>query len=101
MLQGGFLNPAHPGARLDNGRYWIAFLPAVALGVAGIATAVWGYLARAVDPRRRLVPAAVVAALLVGLPGVPLVRLATTNPSLAPNGGDALQRLRGYLALRR
>lgn len=97
VLQGGFLNPAHPGARLDNGRYWIAFLPAVAIAVAGIATTGWGYLGRSVDRRRGLVVAALLAAVLVALPGVPLVRLAGTNPSLAPNGGDALERLRDYL----
>jgi Dolichyl-phosphate-mannose-protein mannosyltransferase len=100
-LVGGALRPGHPSIRLDVERYWIFFLPPLVLAAVGAVTVA----AQAVGHRigalgmagagRVIAPAALTALVAVAL--VPAAATARDDPTLAPNGGNALEQLRGYL----
>ena len=105
VLAAGGLDPAHPRGRLDIARYWIPFVPAESLVVAGmvaLATAwVVRRLASAGAPRvvAGVLPA-LVAVLVLAVPVFEVARYATTGPAstaFAPGGGDALEELRDHL----
>lgn len=105
VLAAGGADPAHPRGRLDIARYWIPFVPAMSLVVAGMAALAAAWLVRRLVssgvPRRaaRVLPA-LVAALVLVVPVVEVARYATVgepSSAFAVNGGDALEELRDHL----
>lgn len=105
VLAAGGLDPAHPRGRLDIARYWIPFVPAMSLVVAGMVALAAGWLVRRLAasgvPRAalRALPA-VLAVLVVAVPVVEGARYATVgepSSAFAVNGGDALEELRDHL----
>jgi hypothetical protein len=102
VLAGGALDPAHPRGKLDIARYWIPFVPATSLVVAGVVAVVGGWVARRLlrsgsRPLLTALPAAVLAVLVCVGPVATGVSYATTNQAFAPNGGAALEELRDHL----
>ena len=94
----GFFVPSHPAGRLDVQRYWIQFVPWMALTVAGaVHVVVRGALAAA-NPRRQRMGHALVAALLVAGPIAALVPAAASSPALAHNGGAPMAGISAELA---
>ncbi|MEW1955071.1 glycosyltransferase family 39 protein [Terrabacter sp. NPDC080008] len=91
----GFFIPSHPAGRLDVERYWIQFVPWIALAVSGaLAVLVRSVLVRAVPaagrPRAQQLAVAAVALLVAVLPAVSVARAASAAPTLATNGGTPL-----------
>ena len=102
VLAGGALDPAHPRGKLDIARYWIPFVPATSLVVAGVVAVVGGWVARRLlssesRPVVKALPAALLAVLVCIGPVVSGVDYARTNDAFAPNGGAALEELRDHL----
>ena len=86
----GFFVPSHPAGRLDVQRYWIQFIPWIALAVAGaLHVVVEAVFKRWKASGRRWVYGVASLALIVG-PIVALVPAAAAAPSLAINGGAPL-----------
>lgn len=86
----GFFVPGHPAGRLDVERYWIQFVPWIALACAGVAHVTISALGGR-RPARRLRYARglgtvvlLVAAVVVVAPSI------ASSPALATNGGAAL-----------
>lgn len=97
----GLFFPLHPAGRLDVQRYWVQFVPAAALAVAGLTVVVVRALLRR-WPGLRVRPAmasAVVAVLVAAWPVVSAVRYVYGNPVFAPFGATALQELRSHLGV--
>jgi 4-amino-4-deoxy-L-arabinose transferase-like glycosyltransferase len=102
VLAGGALDPAHPRGLLHVERYWIPFVPAMALATAGLVAVTVQWVARH-SPLRRAsgaVTAALGTALAVVLCAGPVAfaaQYAASNPAFAPSGGAALEELRSEL----
>jgi hypothetical protein len=101
-LLGGGLDPDHPRGLLFVERYWIPFLPALALAAAGLSAWAVRWVVRRTGRgwvlRRPWVPQLVVAALLCWSPVAFVVHYATTHPAFPPGGGAALEELRDELS---
>lgn len=100
VLPAGGLDPSKPRGRLTVARYWIQYFPSIALVIGGLtAMAAWA-LARRLGGtaaiRRRAI-AGLAALAVVAYPVTVGVEYLTTYPAFAPNGGDALERLRDEL----
>ncbi|TQM63879.1 glycosyltransferase family 39 protein [Humibacillus xanthopallidus] len=94
----GFFVPSHPAGRLDVQRYWIQFVPWIALAVAGaLHVLVRGAMRRA-DPPRPQLAHALAAALLVAVPLMALVPAVSSSPLVAPNGGTPMAGISAELA---
>lgn len=102
IVFGGVLHPAHPSIRQDIERYWIAFeIPmfmAACAAAAHTARLVGGRLKPVRTPGpQRTVAAALVTVVLLAWPLAAFGRWLDTTETLAPNGGNAMEMLRGYL----
>jgi hypothetical protein len=100
VLPAGGLDPAKPRGRLTVARYWIQYFPSVALIIGGLtAMAAWALARRlggtAVIRRRAIAGLAALA--VVAYPVTVSVEYLLTYPAFAPNGGDAMERLRDEL----
>lgn len=85
---GGLFIPSHPAGRLDVQRYWIQFIPWIALAVAGaLHVLVLAILRRS---RWRQLVLVVASLALVAGPVTAVAREASTAPALATNGGAPL-----------
>jgi hypothetical protein len=94
----GFFIPSHPAGRLDVQRYWIQFIPWIALAVAGaLHVLIRGSMRRA-SPRQAQLVHALAAAVLVAGPMAALVNTASASPLLAPNGGTPMAGISAELA---
>ncbi|SDP28992.1 Dolichyl-phosphate-mannose-protein mannosyltransferase [Pedococcus dokdonensis] len=105
VLAAGGLDPAHPRGRLDIARYWIPFVPAESLVVAGMAALAVAWVVRRLASSRvprgvvQVLPALVAVAVLA-VPVTEVARYATVgepSTAFAVNGGDALEELRDHL----
>jgi hypothetical protein len=105
VLAAGGLDPAHPRGRLDIARYWIPFVPAESLVVAGMAALATAWVVRRLSSSgvsavvARALPA-LVAVLVLVVPVYEVARYALSGPTstaFAPRGGDALEELREHL----
>ncbi|GIL35500.1 hypothetical protein [Phycicoccus sp. DTK01] len=100
LLAGGVAVPTRPLGSIDNPRYWIQYFPPIALVVGGVTALLAARLARALPRGRRLLRAAAVggvAVLVCAVPAHHAQRFMTTTSAFAPNGGDAMERLRSAL----
>jgi 4-amino-4-deoxy-L-arabinose transferase-like glycosyltransferase len=94
----GFFLPSHPAGRLDVQRYWIQFVPWIALAVSGcLYVLVRAVLGQARPRTRQLALASAAAVVAVG-PVVALVGAAATAPTLAPNGGTPMAGISAELS---
>jgi hypothetical protein len=94
----GFFLPNHPAGRLDVQRYWIQFVPWIALTVAGMAyVVVRAVLASRGPAATRAAHVALGLALVAG-PAVVVGAAASDSPGLAPNGGAPLRGVSDALA---
>jgi hypothetical protein len=103
LLLGGVLLPERPFGTLIVARYWIQYLPFIGLVIGGLVSVVAGWiLGRRGSTSRglRLAVVSGVAALACLTPVWLLVRYVPTVPAFAPNGGDAMEDLRTFLAAR-
>lgn len=101
LLAGGLLFPDKPFGDLYNIRYWIQYIPSLALVVGGTAGLAGAWLARRVAAENRgarVGAAALVGALACAVPLYATVTSVPTIPAFAVNGGDALGDLRDHLA---
>jgi hypothetical protein len=95
---GGFFLPSHPAGRLDVQRYWIQFVPWIALAGAGVMHTAVSALARRRGGRPAgYLRAAASAVLVVGSVAVVAPAIAS-SPALAPNGGAALAEVSGAIS---
>lgn len=97
-ISGMFL-PHHPAGRIDIVRYWVQFVPWIALAVAGTVHVVAAGLGAHLPGRRAARASLAVvlgAAVLLG-PLWTTVSAATRSPALAPNGGASLSAVRTEL----
>ena len=102
VLAGGALDPAHPRGLLHVERYWIPFVPSMALASVGLVAVTVQWVARHSPLRRasRGLVAVLGTALAVVLCFGPVAfaaRYASSNPAFAPAGGAALEELRSEL----
>ena len=100
VLPAGGFDPSKPRGRLTVARYWIQYFPSIALVIGGLtAMAAWALARRfgGADGIRRRAIAGVAALAVVAYPVVVSVEYLTTYPAFAPNGGDAMERLRDEL----
>lgn len=100
VLPAGGLDPSKPRGRLTVARYWIQYFPSVALIIGGLtALAAWAVARRlgGADGVRRRAIAAVAALAVVVYPVAVGANYLLTYPAFAPNGGDALEKLRDEL----
>ncbi|TQN48647.1 dolichyl-phosphate-mannose-protein mannosyltransferase [Humibacillus xanthopallidus] len=96
----GFFVPSHPAGRLDVQRYWIQFVPWIALAVAGaLHVLVRGAMSHAQPPRPQLVHA-FASVLLVAAPLLALVPAVSSSSLVAPNGGTPMAGISAELARR-
>ena len=100
LVAGGVLSPSLVVGDLYNTRYWIQYVPFVALVVGGLA----GLLARwlcgrlgASGLRSRTAVAAIVGAVVVAVPVVDSARTLPTLEAYAHNGGDGMELLARHL----
>lgn len=101
LLAGGVLFPARPFGDLSNSRYWIQYIPAVALVIGGCAALVirWWIGRRApMAPWRQRLTAGVIAVAVCAVPVWQAQQFVTNTRAFAPNGGNALEQLRDYAA---
>lgn len=101
LLLGGVLLPQRPLGTLIVPRYWIQYVPFVALVIGGLVAVASAWVVRSASLTGRTGVAVVtvaVAAVGVAWPVVHLVRYVPTVAAFAPNGGDALPELRAHLA---
>jgi Dolichyl-phosphate-mannose-protein mannosyltransferase len=101
LLAGGVLFPTRPFGSLLNSRYWIQYIPSLALGIAGLSSLAVAWLARRMhnpSSRARNLLAAAVAVAVCAVPVWTAARWVPTVEAFAPNGGDALEDLRTHLA---
>lgn len=101
LAAGGVLSPDKVVGDLFNTRYWIQYVPFVALVVGGLTGLLVAWVVRRAGTTA--LPARVAVATVAGLLAVtvPLLDAARTVPtveSFAANGGNALEELRGALA---
>ncbi len=94
----GFFLPNHPAGRLDVQRYWIQFVPWIALAVAGCLHLLVSAVLPAARARSRQLTLGVVAALVAVGPIVSLAGAAAAAPTLAPNGGAPMAGISAELA---
>ena len=93
----GFFVPDHPAGRLDVQRYWIQFVPWIALTVSGmVCIMVSKLLASRASLATGLAQVAAGAALVAG-PTIALSAAASESPGLAPNGGAPLKQVSAAL----
>lgn len=90
----GMFFPQHPAGRLDVQRYWVQFVPYVALAAAGVIAT----LARRLPSPWRAVAAGAAGLALVLGAGTATAAAAGRSPLLAVNGGAALSEIRDVLA---
>ena len=93
----------HPSGRLDIQRYWIPFVPPIALVVGALVVLAGGWLSRrflaaATSRRVRALPTVALAVLVCVGPVVSVAGYATTSESFAPSGAASLEELRSHLA---
>ena len=99
LAAGGVLLPNRPFGDLYNIRYWIQYVPSLALVIGGLTGLLVAQLRRRMGARRPV--AAVLVAVITGLAvcAVPVWVTVRTVPGIeafALNGGDALEELRGF-----
>jgi len=82
--------PTHPAGRLDVQRYWIQFVPWIALAVGGAVHVLVGTALRRSSERRRGLARGAVAFLVVVGPLWALALTVSGSPLLAPNGGTPM-----------
>ena len=90
----GMFLPAHPAGRLDVQRYWVQFVPYMALAAAGVLATV----ARRLPVPWRAVAAGLAGLVLVAGTGTATFDANTTNRLILGNGGSALSEVRDVLA---
>lgn len=97
---GGALLPNKPFGDLYNDRYWIQYVPLIALAIGGLSgLAVRWILARTGWTRAPALAVAMgVVLVVVGVPVLSAVRTVPTVEAFALNGGDALEEVRTYAA---
>jgi hypothetical protein len=101
LLAGGVLFPDRPLGTLINPRYWIQYLPLVALVLGGLVAVVSRWVVRRggiTSTRRQAAVGFLVAAVVCLVPAWNSVRYVAASPQFAPNGGNALEELRSHLA---
>lgn len=101
LLLGGVLLPQRPFGTLITARYWIQYVPFVALVVGGLVAIACAWVVRRASLKSRAAVTLVtvlVATVGVAWPVYHLVRWVPTVPAFAINGGDGLQVLRAHLA---
>jgi Dolichyl-phosphate-mannose-protein mannosyltransferase len=99
VLAGGVLMPDRPFGTITVQRYWIQYMPSIALvvgGLAGLLTA-WLVSRWRTTGWSTAAGAALVAAAVCAVPVLQVVSFASSSRALAPNGGDALENLREHL----
>ncbi|MGN6753752.1 MAG: glycosyltransferase family 39 protein [Intrasporangium sp.] len=94
----GFFLPSHPAGRLDVQRYWIQFVPWIALATAGVLHVVVGALARRRGARYAQYLGAAGSAILVAASVALVAPTIQSSPALATNGGAVLSDVSGELA---
>lgn len=95
------LLPQRPFGTLTTERYWIQYVPFVALVVGGLVAVVSAWVVRRARVTGRSAATAVtvlVAAVGVAWPVYHAVRWVPTVPAFAINGGNGLEVLRSHLA---
>lgn len=102
LLAGGVLLPNRPFGDLTNSRYWVQYPPAIALVLAGLVALTIRRLqsrrpSTGAGWRRWAVPIAVAGA-VCAVPVVQAQQFLTNTQAFAPNGGDALEELRDFVA---
>ena len=100
LLAGGVLFPQHPFGTLVNPRYWIQYIPFIALVIGGLVSVVSAWVLGRAGSTSRPVRRAVVAGVAVIACLAPVVLAAHYVPgvrSFAANGGDSLDELRAHL----
>jgi hypothetical protein len=102
VLAAGGLDPSSPKGKLDIVRYWIQYVPPMALAAGGVVALAGAWLIRRLRlpdrPRLlRSLPAVVLAGLVCAGPAAFAAQYATNHVAFAPNGGDALEDLRDHL----
>lgn len=100
LLAGGVLFPARPFGDIFNTRYWIQYIPSLALVIGGLTGLLVAWLSRRLELRSRLARAGVATAVGLAVCAVPVWSAVQTVPTVeayAPNGGDALEKLRSHL----
>jgi 4-amino-4-deoxy-L-arabinose transferase-like glycosyltransferase len=90
---GGMFFPEHPAGRLDVQRYWVQFVPYMALAAAGVLATV---TQRLPTPWRAIVAGSAGLVLIVGA-GTATASAAARSPLIASNGGAALSEIRDVL----
>lgn len=86
----GFFIPSHPAGRLDIQRYWVQFLPWIALAVAGALHVLIGAAVGRARVRERRWVHLLATVVLVAGPVTTTAFTVSSTPSLAPNGGAPL-----------
>lgn len=103
LLAGGVLLPDRPFGDIFNTRYWIQYIPMLALVIGGLAGLAAAWLSRRLGARTRAASAGVAAVVGLAVCAVPVWTTAQWVPTFdafAPNGGDALEDLRSQLDAR-
>jgi hypothetical protein len=101
VLLGGVLLPQRPFGTLIVPRYWIQYVPFVALVVGGLVAVVTAWVVRRASLTSRWAVTLVtvlVAGVGVAWPVYHAVAYVPTERSFAANGGAGLERLRDHLA---
>ena len=99
VLAGGVLLPDRPFGTLTVLRYWIQYLPSIALvigGLTGLAVA-WLVQRWRATGWAAVAVASAVAVAVCAVPAWQVATYSTTTEAFAPNGGDALEDLREHL----
>ncbi len=100
LAAGGVLSPSLTLGDLYNTRYWIQYVPSIALVVGGLAGLLTRWLVARVRARTlvaRTAVATLVGALAVAVPLADSVRTVPTIEAYAHNGGDGMELLARYL----
>lgn len=100
LLAGGVLFPQRPFGDIFNTRYWVQYIPSLALVIGGLTALLAAWLTRRVGSERpwaRVLVAAGVGIAVVAVPVWTTARWVPTVEAFAPNGGDGLEELRSHL----
>ena len=100
LAAGGVIFPDRVFGDLFNIRYWIQYVPSIALVVGGLTALAAGWVARRVGATSRgagAAVAAVAAVVVLAVPAYESVRTVPTIEAFAANGGDGLEQLRDHL----
>ncbi len=100
LLAGGVLFPARPFGDIFNTRYWIQYIPMLALIIGGLTGLLTAWLSRSLGVTSKAASFGLAAAVGLTVCAVPVwttARWVPTVEAFAPNGGDALEDLRTHL----